>query len=243
MWRILQGLGRQMAATQFRRGIQGWIFRAPTPWVFGPRPHYVVDEAQKAKIEIIVGAGRIVFYLLLILAVMWFGVYLTGRIGLKTASKLDDHLLVFMLACLLSGVVHNLYQCLALWPQLRTLPRTAEQITLVERLKPLAMYSKRLLIFALLFLTVAFLVMTYRALTSRPWDIAAYIAVAGIGLMAIYYGLALWVRRRLGRVERNQLVILADAASEHIVSVAARDPPLQKRNGLLHFWSGLRRSR
>jgi len=75
MWRILQALGRRMTATQFRRAAEVWIFRAPSPWVVGPRPHYLVNEAQKTTIEAIVGVGHIIFYLLAAVAVAWFVFY------------------------------------------------------------------------------------------------------------------------------------------------------------------------
>jgi hypothetical protein len=53
-----------MAASQFRRSADAWIFRAPTPWVVGPRPHYLLDNSQKAKIELILGASHAVTWLL-----------------------------------------------------------------------------------------------------------------------------------------------------------------------------------
>ncbi|MEJ0075551.1 MAG: hypothetical protein WDO17_08900 [Alphaproteobacteria bacterium] len=188
-----------MAATQFRPSGEGWIFRAPTPLGVGPHPHYIVDDAKKATIEIIVGAGTIVLYVLVILLVIWFLLYPAGRIWVTSPSQFEDHVLTFMIVGLSLSILQNLYHCFALWPLLRTSPRSAERITLVERMTPLALYSKRLLSFGFLFLAAAFLIMTYRALTSRPWDIAGYIAVVATGAMAAYYGLALWARRQLGR--------------------------------------------
>src|ERR1700688_3440008 len=31
----------------------GWIFRAPSPWLFGDVPHYFVNDAEKAQIDTI----------------------------------------------------------------------------------------------------------------------------------------------------------------------------------------------
>src|ERR1044072_8846910 len=199
MWRILQDLGRQMTATHFRRSAPGWIFRGPTPLGLGPHPHYVIDDARKTTIEIIVGVGTIVLYVLVILLLIWFLFYPASRIWVTSPSKFEDHVLTFMILGLSLSILQNLYHCFVLWPLLRTSPRSAERITLVERMTPLALHSKRLLSFAFLFLTAAFLITTYRALTKRPSDIAEYIAFVAIGAMAVYYGLALWARRQLRR--------------------------------------------
>lgn len=196
MHRLLLRFGASVAQSQFRRAPQGWIFRAPTPWSFGPRPHYLVDEARKARIEMVVGAGNLVVYLLLILAVTWFALYPAAGVGL-VSPPWKDHLLTFVLWCSLLAVPHNFYQCFALWPLLRNLPRTAEKITLVERLKPLAMYSSGFLIFAFLFLTAMLLFMAYGALTTRPWDVAAFVGVVALSWLVIFYGTVLWVKRRL----------------------------------------------
>jgi len=187
-----------MAASQFRRSADAWIFRAPAPWVVGPRPHYLVNEAQKSTIETIVGVGYILLYLFVILAIVWFALYPGARI-VNRSSQLEDHLLTFMLGCLSLGVLYNVYQYFALWPLLRRLPRTAEQITLVERSAPMARLSIPLLIFALLFLAAMMLFIAHGALKSHGWDPAAYIAIVAIGALGAYYGAALWVKRRLGR--------------------------------------------
>src|SRR4051812_32472797 len=98
MWPIVQRLGRQMSARQLRRTADAWIFRAPTPWVVGPHPHYLVNETQKSAIETIVGVGYILLYLLVILAVVWFVLY-PGASIVSRSSQLEDHLLTFILGC------------------------------------------------------------------------------------------------------------------------------------------------
>jgi len=34
----------------FRRMPEGWVFRAPVPWIFGRAPHYLVNDEQKDRI-------------------------------------------------------------------------------------------------------------------------------------------------------------------------------------------------
>src|SRR5262245_1281120 len=34
----------------FKRVPEGWIFRAPSPWLLGPCRHYLVSDAQRAAI-------------------------------------------------------------------------------------------------------------------------------------------------------------------------------------------------
>src|SRR5262249_32039507 len=34
----------------FKPTANGWIFRAPNPWLFGRGPHYVVNDEQRAQI-------------------------------------------------------------------------------------------------------------------------------------------------------------------------------------------------
>lgn len=62
---LLLRYGASIAAVQFKRTPQAWIFRAPTLWFLGPRPHYLVSETQKLKIETLFGASNCVSWLLL----------------------------------------------------------------------------------------------------------------------------------------------------------------------------------
>lgn len=151
MRQILQRLGRQVAATQFKRTPHGWIFRAPTLLPFAPRPHYLVHHRQKVKIETVIAACRIVFYLLAALSPLWILLYpKTGLLNIS--SNLDTPLGACMLWCLLATATHPLCQYFSVRPLLKGLPSTTERITIAERLEPLAtMFSKRLLISSLVF--------------------------------------------------------------------------------------------
>jgi hypothetical protein len=78
MRRMLQRLGDSIAADRLlKRTSQGWIFRAPTPWILGPHPHYLVSEAQKTKIEIVLGASHLTEWLFC--AALWLVLFLLAR--------------------------------------------------------------------------------------------------------------------------------------------------------------------
>ena len=50
----MSDIGNQIAATMFKAGPGGFVFREPYRWVFGPARHYLVNEAQKAQIAAVV---------------------------------------------------------------------------------------------------------------------------------------------------------------------------------------------
>ena len=50
--------GGRMKSALFKAAPGGWVFRSPNPWVFGDTPHYLVDDAQKAKIEAVLVPRR-----------------------------------------------------------------------------------------------------------------------------------------------------------------------------------------
>jgi hypothetical protein len=43
MWDGLNGADERAA---FKRSANGYVFRAPRPWLIGPARHYLVDEAR-----------------------------------------------------------------------------------------------------------------------------------------------------------------------------------------------------
>ena len=57
----------------------GWVYRAPSPWVFGDTPHYIVNDAQKARIEAIVVPKRFA-----LLAVILVGGILVWAVAVTT---------------------------------------------------------------------------------------------------------------------------------------------------------------
>src|SRR5205814_2070566 len=125
MQRMLQRLGASTADTQFKRAPQGWIFRAPTPWVLGPRPHYLVSEALKAKIEVVLGASHLVVWLFLI-PIGFVLILSVGSVPPKVPSVASGLLLIFLYCSLLLPGLQNLWHCLALRALLKNSSRTTE---------------------------------------------------------------------------------------------------------------------
>ncbi len=122
-------------AIMFKKVPDGYVFRAPNPWVFGRTRFYLVDEARKAQLLAIVTARS--------QAVFW--VVLVALIGISTAalaygSGHDDPTLrdlVLMLALLPVWLYAALLVSIRptarrLQPLLAGLPPTDQRITAVE---------------------------------------------------------------------------------------------------------------
>ena len=160
MRRMFLRFGASIADGNFKRAHQGWIFRAPTPWILGPRPHYLVRAEEKAKIEMVLGAGTLVVWLLsavtALVVLFWMPPLL-----LNAPSDGTKALLTFAVCCLIL-IGQNLFHCFMLWVLLKGSPRAAERITFAQRLEaPAAMHSVRHLRFLLLLFLAVFLVLSF----------------------------------------------------------------------------------
>ena len=201
MRRVLLRLGTSTAEMRFKRAPQGWIFRAPTPWILGPRPHYLVSDAQKAKIEVALGASTLVVWLLA--AVIAAIVFLWP--SLASVTTLYKHFLFLALCCLLL-VGQNFYNCLALRAILKGSPRASETITLDERLKvPAGMYFveqlKFLLVLFLVLFVGSFLLLAYELANGNA--LGLFLPIGGIvasGYAVILFGALLRAKLRSGQI-------------------------------------------
>jgi|ERR1043165_4994383 hypothetical protein len=197
----LQRFAGYMAAQYFLHAPQGWLFRAPIPWTFGRRPLYLVDERQKAKIERIAAAGHVVICLFLLLSVAWSVLYPTAGLRFGSSSVNDNHVLTFMLSCMLFAALHHLYEYLAFRSLLKRLPRaTARQTTLAEKLEdPASRLSTRYIgiFFMLLLVLLAF--SAYPAIAPRSRDVYSVISAIMTGCLVVYVGAVLWVKVRWPR--------------------------------------------
>lgn len=196
MVQIVSRVGSQMAATRFKLTDAGWIFAAPTLWPFAHPDHYLVDLNQKARIETIIGAVHLIFYALLIIGVLSF--MLQPILSFFKIPGFDHALSSFALYFVMLGILGDSCKYLAIKLVTRALPRTTLQITLAERLGALMTYRTTSLMSAFLFLVASLLFMTYYAIT-RPFDVIGYIVIAGGGMLAAFYGVAVCARRRLNR--------------------------------------------
>jgi hypothetical protein len=200
MRRILQRLGGSIAAGRLlKRTSQGWIFRAPTPWIFGPHPHYLVSEAQRAKIEIVLGASHLTEWLFC--GALWLVLFpLLPSVLLQVLPDETGRLLALFFSFLVVIGLRNLWQCFALRALLRNAPHTPEQITFAHRNETLlARYSIERLKFLLvlflgLFLASVFL-FAYQAALGHVWDFLWCVPIAGGAV--IYFGVLIRAKRQL----------------------------------------------
>jgi len=169
---------------------QGWIFRAPTPWILGAHPHYLVSETQKTKIEIALGASHLTEGLFC--AALWLVFFpLAPSVLLHVLPDATGRLLALFLSFLVVMGLRNLWQCFALRALLRNAPRTPEQITFAQRNEALlARHSIEQLKFLLvlflgLFLASVFL-FAYQATHGHIWGFLLYVLVTGGS--ASYFG-------------------------------------------------------
>lgn len=102
----------------FKSTAEGWVFAAPRPWLtFGPRPAYLVTDAQRAVLADRIRLSR---YLRLPLAIpMAVVIFLLPRLGIATAA------LIAYLA------LSHLVEYLMIRPFIAGLPLATERMTLV----------------------------------------------------------------------------------------------------------------
>jgi hypothetical protein len=190
----IKQVGASVTTALFRRTAQGWVFRASTLLGLGPQPHFLLDDVQKERVELACGAVSLANFVALVLPIAWLVSY--SFLPLHTRSNFDNHLLIAMALCLLVTVAHHVARFFALRPILRNLPRSAERITLRERLEPLvARLSYTSLVLMLLF-TVATMSLfaVLDVLTSRV-NLMTLVVFVVMACVAVLYGALIWIKR------------------------------------------------
>lgn len=125
---------RGVEENQFKRVPEGWLFMTANPWIIGPRPAYIVSEAQKLAIAAGVRRARYLGMVLsLAMAMLQITVYLVTPSLLDLQSlaawlELGGFVIVFM-------VIGTICNNLILRPLLHDLPRTSQKISLVDKLR------------------------------------------------------------------------------------------------------------
>lgn len=183
-----------MEELSFKRVPEGWVYRAPNPWLVGRARHYLLDEAQKSEVA---GHLRRAWRLTLlgIVAVVAAGVPLT-------TSKFDaGHGLAVLAAYALAGVVvgmiANASLCRAVRPIVAGLPPTAPPITRSDAIKIqiAAFPRKHLLVLALLSSAMFALAVLPPLLTADGWDPWSVCGAVLFGAGAAYW-LTLYLAKR-----------------------------------------------
>ena len=123
----------------FKRMADGWVYRAPNPWIFGDAPHYFVTDEQKAKIQAIVVPHRpVLFGMMLVAGIVAWVFALVGLVwavsGHEDPTTADVIAIAVLVAISLVAALPlaNWIQRRRLQPILAGLPLTQERITFAE---------------------------------------------------------------------------------------------------------------
>jgi hypothetical protein len=142
-----------VAYADFKPGDGGWIFRAPVPWILGPRPHYLLTGSQKARVEQIYGRIFLVFSALalaLILLIIWPSSESAQNVLPPSILGFPRDTLAALVCGALGAWLQSASRYLALRSLLRNAPQTFEQITFRDRLRAhAARHSRKGLKFAI----------------------------------------------------------------------------------------------
>jgi len=189
-----------MEEMSFKRVPEGWVYRAPNPWLLGRSRYYLVSEKQKSEI-----AGhhrRMLLFLLL-------GIAVIAAVGAPlTLAGFDDQQVVLSLATaallgLIVGFVANAWLWRTIPPIIADLPPTTQRIAQSEVLNTqIAVFSRGyLLFFGSLSLLLLALIALQPLLTSAGWDARSLCGALLFGAGTIYW-FALYIAKRRQSVAR-----------------------------------------
>jgi len=112
----------------FKKADGGWIFKAPSPWLIGPAPHYLVNDIQKATIAKRLRRSTASNIALFAFAFVILG-YITGRMP-EVAIEVAWYV---ALPILVAISVANQY--LVIRPLIAGLPRSSDRITFSDQIR------------------------------------------------------------------------------------------------------------
>ena len=123
----------------FKKVQNGYVYRAPAPWLFSASPHYLVNETQKAEISQILSVKRVVLTAVAVtLFMLSIGVGAGAGVWAVSGKDQPGPAEIFLIALAVAASVSMALQALAwvqtrrLRPILATLPRTNERISIRE---------------------------------------------------------------------------------------------------------------
>jgi hypothetical protein len=189
-----------MEEMSFKRVPEGWVYRAPNPWLLGRSRYYLVSEKQKSEIA---GHHRRMWLFLLL------GIAVIAAVGAPlTLAGFDEQQVVLSLATaallgLIVGFVANAWLCRTIRPIIADLTPTTQRITQSEVLNTqIAVFSRGyLLFFGSLSLLLLALIALQPLLTSAGWDARSLCGAMLFGAGTIYW-FALYVAKRRQSVAR-----------------------------------------
>jgi len=189
-----------MEEMSFKRVPEGWVYRAPNPWLLGRSRYYLVSEKQKSEIA---GHHRRMWLFLLL------GIAVIAAVGAPlTLAGFDEQQVVLSLATaallgLIVGFVANAWLCRTIRPIIADLTPTTQRITQSEVLNTqIAVFSRGyLLFFGSLSLLLFALIALQPLLTSAGWDARSLCGALLFGAGTIYW-FALYIAKRRQPVAR-----------------------------------------
>jgi len=189
-----------MEEMSFKRVPEGWVYRAPNPWLLGRSRYYLVSEKQKSEIA---GHHRRMWLFLLL------GIAVIAAVGAPlTLAGFDEQQVVLSLATaallgLIVGFVANAWLCRTIRPIIADLPPTTQRIAQSEVLNTqIAVFSRGyLLFFGSLSLLLLALIALQPLLTSAGWDARSLCGALLFGAGTIYW-FALYIAKRRQSVAR-----------------------------------------
>jgi hypothetical protein len=189
-----------MEEMSFKRVPEGWVYRAPNPWLLGRSRYYLVSEKQKSEIA---GHHRRMWLFLLL------GIAVIAAVGAPlTLAGFDDQQVVLSLATaallgLIVGFVANAWLWRTIRPIIADLPPTTQRIAQSEVLNTqIAVFSRGyLLFFGSLSLLLLALIALQPLLTSAGWDARSLCGALLFGAGTIYW-FALYIAKRRQSVAR-----------------------------------------
>ena len=148
----------------FKPTAEAYVFQSPNPWVFGWPRYYVVNEAQKAVLLVVLGRWRLMLMIFILIIFALMGslsafvtlfpatfVRLVGpalQFGVGPFSALLFVVLMLLMAPLIA--IPQIYLNRGLRALLASAPRTNERITIAEQLPKIATaVSGRILVLGL----------------------------------------------------------------------------------------------
>ena len=189
-----------MEEMSFKRVPEGWVYRAPNPWLLGRSRYYLVSEKQKSEIA---GHHRRMWLFLLL------GITVIAAVGAPlTLAGFDEQQVVLSLATaallgLIVGFVANAWLWRTIRPIIADLPPTTQRIAQSEVLNTqIAVFSRGyLLFFGSLSLLLLALIALQPLLTSAGWDARSLCGALLFGAGTIYW-FALYIAKRRQSVAR-----------------------------------------
>jgi hypothetical protein len=195
----------------FRATTDGWVFRSPNPWLFGDTPHYLVDDAQKARIEEIIALKRpvlagvlfavgIVAWTLVVTTLMWA---LSGHPDPTTSDIVLMTILILMPAVFALPIL-GIIRRRQLAPILESAKLTDERISYAELRKnargatPLKQSVNALV--ASVFACFAALFVVFTHLDARHFKLDAQVVLWSFVAVTFGFGSVIWYRQVMSKV-------------------------------------------